>query len=860
MAKIPKKKRKKEKAWKKVKKTAKQECRTEEVGRFSSKAKGRDQMEVTLDRPWDLGMENVDLDQEDVADLSNSETEMDIAQILHNPGDKKDKADSITNEPKRLDKVNSEFSVLTRNREIYISLKKERETGVNQTIISTPANIPKKKGKRKKTWTKVKKVAKKDCRTEEVSRFSSRVNVSEHAYCMLGRGQMKATLDRPWDLGTENVDLDQEDVTDLSNSETEMDTAQILHNPGEKKDLEIVDEKSTRKRKCLENVEKPQTEAESSSFMINKTVANNINKSDIVILGTNDKEDITDLEIVDEKSTRKRKCLENVEKPQTETESSSFMINKTEANNINKSDIVIPGTNDKEDITAKPPDKKKKKRNIMTAGEKNYKGKLDDLDAKIRDLIRRDMIPMLPTGKLVCKFCGKEFWLARSLQKHLTFSHLEKGGQIYISAEENLAYHFERRIEEMKKGSKELSFEHQDKKMFIPKMHTSIETEINLSDNSATSDIEVILTKISCSNDQLLNTVYTTDIWYCRTCNKNFSGNNLKMQLQNHSCGHEFSVLYIYPQVNITVPSESDDIPSTPYPDLESFLMENGLVFIKSTDTSGIETQSNSGIMAQSNSEIETQSNSETEINNKVESISSFAEAAAAHVNESGCVVDSVNQVTSSVMNNSLNDSIIDNVPTRIQSKVGVIVSQVIDVLTNLSENTKERAGVSQVNRVPVSVCSITSEPPIVTKEPKSASKIAIEKMDVVDNVNRACNLAKDSNKDSYASDIQGCGNEITGIVEKFKEAFKLKFGQDIIKMRCPKCLEEVYLDDFDEHSCENIQLKNQVLSFCSGCKIGFLSESQLNAHTFFEHKDKSQDVNIGLDVQSDVNTRKSGS
>ncbi|CAC5383808.1 unnamed protein product [Mytilus coruscus] len=802
MAKIPKKKRKKEKAWKKVKKTAKQECRTEEVGRFSSKAKGRDQMEVTLDRPWDLGMENVDLDQEDVADLSNSETEMDIAQILHNPGDKKDKADSITNEPKRLDKVNSEFSVLTRNREIYISLKKERETGVNQTIISTPANIPKKKGKRKKTWTKVKKVAKKDCRTEEVSRFSSRVNVSEHAYCMLGRGQMKATLDRPWDLGTENVDLDQEDVTDLSNSETEMDTAQILHNPGEKKDLEIVDEKST----------------------------------------------------------RKRKCLENVEKPQTETESSSFMINKTEANNINKSDIVIPGTNDKEDITAKPPDKKKKKRNIMTAGEKNYKGKLDDLDAKIRDLIRRDMIPMLPTGKLVCKFCGKEFWLARSLQKHLTFSHLEKGGQIYISAEENLAYHFERRIEEMKKGSKELSFEHQDKKMFIPKMHTSIETEINLSDNSATSDIEVILTKISCSNDQLLNTVYTTDIWYCRTCNKNFSGNNLKMQLQNHSCGHEFSVLYIYPQVNITVPSESDDIPSTPYPDLESFLMENGLVFIKSTDTSGIETQSNSGIMAQSNSEIETQSNSETEINNKVESISSFAEAAAAHVNESGCVVDSVNQVTSSVMNNSLNDSIIDNVPTRIQSKVGVIVSQVIDVLTNLSENTKERAGVSQVNRVPVSVCSITSEPPIVTKEPKSASKIAIEKMDVVDNVNRACNLAKDSNKDSYASDIQGCGNEITGIVEKFKEAFKLKFGQDIIKMRCPKCLEEVYLDDFDEHSCENIQLKNQVLSFCSGCKIGFLSESQLNAHTFFEHKDKSQDVNIGLDVQSDVNTRKSGS
>ncbi|XP_052069253.1 uncharacterized protein LOC127708422 [Mytilus californianus] len=636
-AKIPKKKRKKKK-WTKVIKTAKQECRTEEVGRFSSKAKSRDQMEVTLDRPWDLGTENIDLDQEDVADLSNSDTEMDTAQILHNPGEKKDKADSIKNEPKRLDKVNSEFSVSTRNREIYISLRKERETGVNQTIISTP----------------VKKIAKKECRTEEVGRFSSEVNVSEHAYCTVGRGQMKATLDRPWDLGTENVDLDQENVADLSNSEMEMDTAQILHNPGDKKDLEIVDEKSIRKRKCLENVEKPQTEAESSSFIINKT----------------------------------------------------------EAININKSDIVKPGTNDKEDITAKPPDKKKKKRNIMTAGlfiflclicinkyvgyasvtlelghfglyeevvgEKNYKGKLDDLDAKIRG--------------------------------------------------------------------------------------------------------------------------------------------------------------------NITLPSESNDIPSAPYPDLESFLMENGLVYVKSTDTcgietqsnsgietqsnsgimtqsnsgietqsnSGIETQSNSGIETQSNSGIETQSNSETEINNKVESVSNFVEAAAAHVNESGRVVDSVNQVTSSVMNNSLNVSIIDNVPTKIQSKVGVTVSQVIDVLRNLSENTKEGESVSQVNRVPVSVCSITSEPPIVTKEPKSASKIAIEKMDVVESVNRACNLAKDSNKDSYASDIQGYSNDITGIVEKFKEAFKLKFGQDINKMRCPKCLKEVYLDDFDEHSCENIQLKNQ--------------------------------------------------
>ncbi|CAG2218968.1 unnamed protein product [Mytilus edulis] len=128
--------------------------------------------------------------------------------------------------------------------------------------------------------------------------------------------------------------------------------------------------------------------------------------------------------------------------------------------------------------------------------------------------------------------------------------------------------------------------------------------------------------------------------------------------------------------------------------------------------------------------------------------------------------------------------------------------------------------------------------------------------MDVVDSsVNIAGSLVNNSNKDAYVSDIS---DDITAIVEKFREAFKLKFEQDIIKMRCPKCLVEVYLDDFDEHSCENIQLKNQVLRFCSVCKIGFLSESLLNAHIFFEHKDKSQDVNFGLDIQSDVpvNTR----
>lgn len=72
-----------------VKKTKKQECRPKEVGRFSSKAKGRDQMEVTLDRPWDLGTENVDIDQGDVAESSNLQSEMETAQLLHNSGDKK---------------------------------------------------------------------------------------------------------------------------------------------------------------------------------------------------------------------------------------------------------------------------------------------------------------------------------------------------------------------------------------------------------------------------------------------------------------------------------------------------------------------------------------------------------------------------------------------------------------------------------------------------------------------------------------------------------------------------------------------------------------------------------------------------
>lgn len=72
-----------------MKKTKKQECRPEEGGRLSSKAKGRAQMKVILHRPWDLGTENVDGDQEDVADLSDLQTEMKTAQILHNPGKKK---------------------------------------------------------------------------------------------------------------------------------------------------------------------------------------------------------------------------------------------------------------------------------------------------------------------------------------------------------------------------------------------------------------------------------------------------------------------------------------------------------------------------------------------------------------------------------------------------------------------------------------------------------------------------------------------------------------------------------------------------------------------------------------------------
>ncbi|CAG2216514.1 unnamed protein product [Mytilus edulis] len=291
---------------------------------------------------------------------------------------------------------------------------------------------------------------------------------------------MEVTLDRPWDLGTQNVDIDQEDVAEASNLQTETQTAQILHHPKTKK--------------------------ESSLPKINKTGADD---------------------------------------------------------HIGKRDIVKPGTSNKEDITAKSVFKIKKKMDshTMTAGEKRYQGKFDDPDTNIKgsvsnpnnyrgaavpsclSLIRSHMVPMLPTGKILCKFCGEEFWLARNLQKHLTYSHLEKGS------------------------------------------------------------------------------------------------------------------------------------------------------------------------------------------------------------------------------------------------------------------------------------------------------------------------LVNNSNKDAYVSDIS---DDITAIVEKFREAFKLKFEQDIIKMRCPKCLMEVYLDYFDEHSCENIQLKNQVLRFCSVCKIGFLSESLLNAHIFFEHKDKSQDVNFGLDVQSDVpvNTR----
>lgn len=39
--------------------------------------------------------------------------------------------------------------------------------------------------------------------------------------------QMEVTLDRSWDLGTENVDIDQEEVGLSSNLQTEMQTVQI---------------------------------------------------------------------------------------------------------------------------------------------------------------------------------------------------------------------------------------------------------------------------------------------------------------------------------------------------------------------------------------------------------------------------------------------------------------------------------------------------------------------------------------------------------------------------------------------------------------------------------------------------------
>ncbi|CAG2234286.1 unnamed protein product [Mytilus edulis] len=591
----------------------------------------------------------------------------------------------------------------------------------------------------------LKKTKKQECRPEEVGRLSSKAK---------GRGQTKVTLDRPWDLGTENVDGDQEDVADLSDLQTEMKTAQILHNPGNKK------------------------------------------------------------------------------------ESSPPKINKTGADVIGKGEIVKPGTSNKEDITAKSPAVFKRKKRIdidtMTAGEKRYRGKFDAVDTNIKgrtsdpsiyrgtavpsclSLIRSHMVPMLSTGKILCKFCGKEFWLARNLQKHLTFSHLEKGGQMYIRTEENLVHHFERQ------------------KRVFPKMHTSVENETNSSDNKATYDIDVILTKINCSNDQLLNTVYTTDIWYCRTCNQSFSGNNLTTQLQKHPCGHQFSVLYIYPQVSISLPSTSDDIPSAPYLDLDSFLLENGLVYVESTSTSRSETQStlcSSGIETQNNSQIETQSNSrnETQSNSRNET-------------QSNSRIETQNNSQIETQNNS-------QIETQSNSRIETQNNSQIETQSNSQIETQNNSQIETQS-------NITSKPPIVTKELKGASKNVIKKMDVVDSsVNIAGSLVNNSNKDAYLSDIS---DDITAIVEKFREAFKLKFEQDIIKMRCPKCLVEVYLDDFDEHSCENIQLKNQVLRFCSVCKIGFLSESLLNAHIFFEHKDKSQDVNFGLDIQSDVpvNTR----
>ncbi|XP_063444755.1 uncharacterized protein LOC134725132 [Mytilus trossulus] len=622
---------------------------------------------------------------------------------------------------------------------------------VFQFVQTEPQGQPLVMNKEQKS--QVKKTKKQECRPKEVGRLSSEAK---------GRDQMEVTLDRPWDLGTENDDIDQ-DVAESSNLQTETQTAQISNNLKNKKVTIIYKKKSLN----------------------------------------------TDMQTTDQKRSRKRKCLEIVEKPKTETNSSLPKINKTGADvHIGKRVIVEPVTSNKEDISANDVFKKKKM-DAMTAGEKRYQGKFDDPDTNIKgsvsnpnnyrgaavpsclSLIRSQMVPMLTTGKILCKFCGEEFWLARNLQKHLTFSHLEKGGQMYIRKEENLVHHFERRIEEMNTLTKEMALEHQDKKKIIPKMHTCVENETNSLDNNVMKDIDVILTKINCSNDQLLNTVYTTDIWYCRTCNQSFTGNNLTTQLQKHPCSHQFSVLYIYPQVSISLPSTSDDKPSTPYLDLDSFLLENGLVYVESTSSSGTKTQNNSQIETQNNSQIETQNNSriETQSNSQVETQS-----------------------------NSL-------IETQINSGIE-----------------------TQSN--------ITRKPPIVTKELIGASKNVIKKMDVVDS---SVNLVNNSNKESCVSDIS---DDITAVVEKFREAFNLKFEQDIIKMRCPKCLVEVYLDDFDEHTnCENIQLKNQVLRFCSVCKIGFLSESLLNAHIFFEHKDKSQDVNFGQDIQSDVpmNTRSLG-
>ncbi|XP_071133013.1 uncharacterized protein [Mytilus edulis] len=638
---------------------------------------------------------------------------------------------------------------------------------VFQFVQTEPQGQPLVMNKEQKS--QVKKTKKQECRPKEVSRFSSKVK---------DRDQMEVTLDRPWDLGTQNVDIDQEDVAEASNLQTETQTAQILHHPKTKKVTILYKKKSLN----------------------------------------------TDMQTTHQKRSRKRKCLEIVEKPRTETESSLPKINKTGADDhIGKRVIVEPVTSNKEDISANDVFKKKKM-DAMTAGEKRYQGKFDDPDTNIKgsvsnpnnyrgaavpsclSLIRSHMVPMLPTGKILCKFCGEEFWLARNLQKHLTYSHLEKGGQMYVSTEENLVHHFERRIEEMNTVPKELALEHRDKKRVFPKMHTSVENETNSSVNKATYDIDVILTKINCSNDQLLNTVYTTDIWFCRTCNQSFTGNNLTTQLQKHPCGHQFSVLYIYPQVSISLPSTSDDIPSIPYLDLDSFLLENGLVYVESTSSSGTETQNNSQIETQSNSRIgiETQNNSQIE-----------------------------------TQNNS-------QIETQNNSRIETQSNSQIETQSNSQIETQINSGIETQS-------NITSKPPIVTKELIGASKNVTKKMDVVDS---RVNLVNNSNKDSNVSDIS---DDITAIVEKFREAFNLKFEQDIIKMRCPKCLVEVYLDDFDEHtSCESIQLKNQVLRVCSVCKIGFLSESLLNAHIFFEHKNKSQDVNFGQDIQSDVpvNTR----